>query len=532
LYVKLHDDDKRKIENISLRRSMPYFGRYSQTALTTSVPNLIERARLSTALHLFVPKKSIDIRAPLKSTDIRAPLKSTHIRAPLKSTDIPRNSETGRCKVKIPDLFEIDYNNIYWQRFVSSNGTYFLYNAFYDDRQLGGPLPVVRIIAMIDRLSPPPILCQLWFANVHSPVVTLAAHFYMWYPQWGNYNDGILQPYLITCPISQMKEFSTATHVPRSVSLIKKPCENATNSLLIINNRSSLGKKQFAVCVKGLDFPTTDLSARLVEWIELLNILGVDKIFFYEYDLDPNTTKVLKYYHDRQLIQVKKMSLPGSQPNLPELRHQYLKNQTVGRRHNEIISYNDCLYNNIYSYQYLVLLDIDEVIMPLVHGNWSQLIAKVQEFLRIKKLSRAAYSVQNVYFFDDFNNDNQIKSSTDNAGDEIKIPPYLHMLQHVYRSHKYNIPGYYEKSFFDTERVVTMHNHYPFSCFGSCTVHTINTSLAHLQHYRRDCAIGLSKVCQNEYRALSVRDTTIWRYKRELMQRTSHTLTQLGLLIP
>jgi hypothetical protein len=448
-----------------------------------------------------------------------------------KSIDVAWNSETGRCRVKIPNLFEIDYNNIYWQRFVSSNGIYFLYNAYYDDRKLGGPLPVVRIIAMIDRLSPPPILCQIWFANVHSPVVTLAAHVYIWRPKWGNYHDGILQPFLITCPISQMKEFSRATHVPQSVSLIDKPCENATNSLRIINNRSSFGKKQFAVCVKGLDFPSTDLSVRLVEWIELLNILGVEKIFFYEFDIDQNTSKVLKYYHDQQLIHLKKISLPGSQPNLPELRHQYLKNKTARRRQNEIVPYNDCLYNNIYSYQYVVLLDIDEVIIPLVHENWSQLLAKVQDSLRTKKNRfRAAYSAQNIYFFDDLGDNNQTVSSTDNASDEIKIPPYLHMLQHVYRSHKYTKLGHYAKSFFNTQRVVTLHNHYPVSCFGSCTVHTINTSLGHLQHYRRDCVSELRKSCQNEYRALTVRDTTIWRYKRELIQRTSHTLTQLGLL--
>ena len=37
-------------------------------------------------------------------------------------------------------------------------------------------------------------------------------------------------------------------------------------------------KKKFAVCVKGLDFPSEDISVRLVEWIEMLNILGADKV--------------------------------------------------------------------------------------------------------------------------------------------------------------------------------------------------------------------------------------------------------------
>lgn len=48
--------------------------------------------------------------------------------------------------------------------------------------------------------------------------------------------------------------------------------------------------------MKGLDFLHEDLSVRLVEWIELLNLLGADKVFFYELQVHPNISKVLKYY--------------------------------------------------------------------------------------------------------------------------------------------------------------------------------------------------------------------------------------------
>ena len=109
-------------------------------------------------------------------------------------------------------------------------------------------------------------------------------------------------------------------------------------------------KKEFAVCVKGLDFPQDDLSVRflnsifalgylwleamdtgevnsfdetvdaenyrrrirscrspilaiqrlmfltrLVEWFELLAALGAEKIFLYNLEVHPNVTKVLYY---------------------------------------------------------------------------------------------------------------------------------------------------------------------------------------------------------------------------------------------
>lgn len=83
--------------------------------------------------------------------------------------------------------------------------------------------------------------------------------------------------------------------IPQSISLVEKQCDNATNNLKVIYEKPA-EKKDFGVCVKGLDFLHEDLSVRLVEWIELLNLLGADKVFFYELQVHPNISKVLKYY--------------------------------------------------------------------------------------------------------------------------------------------------------------------------------------------------------------------------------------------
>lgn len=64
------------------------------------------------------------------------------------------------------------------------------------------------------------------------------------------------------------------------MSVVERQCDLATNNLRVTYNRLKEGesKKKFAVCVKGLDFPSDDISVRLVEWIEMLNILGADKV--------------------------------------------------------------------------------------------------------------------------------------------------------------------------------------------------------------------------------------------------------------
>ncbi|XP_053202605.1 uncharacterized protein LOC128387433 [Panonychus citri] len=444
-----------------------------------------------------------------------------------------KNSKSGiipegeTCRTEFPSLFELDYNNIYWQKVVTSNGSsFYLYGAYYDDRWRGGPLPSVRILAMIDRVKPPPTYCLLWFDNVSGPIISQATYTYGWYSKWGNYKDGLLQPYVINCKIPRIKGFpKKISYAPNSVSLVDSKCQKARNNLRVINNRPEV-KQDFAVCVKGLDFLHEDLSVRLIEWIELLKILGTKKIFLYEMEIHPNISKVLNYYQEKGLVELTPITLPGDQPNLPGFRHLYLKNKLTAKRQNELIPYNDCLYRNLYSYSYLALLDIDEIIMPLQHDNWSDLMAVVErESLKEKNYSRASYNVRNAYFLDDLGVGEQQMKHT---GHEPGIPTYLHMLQHVYRSRNYTKPGQYVKCFHNTERVVSLHNHFPLNCFGSCTTYSINTSLAHLQHYRKDCVGPLKNSCKTDFRIYTTRDTTIWKYKDQLIANSNAVLSHLG----
>lgn len=403
----------------------------------------------------------------------------------IKKTLSPKKKgPSPNCKPEFPSLYELDFNNIHWQRFTSTNGTFYLYGAYYDDRWRGGPLPMVRILSMIDRVNPPPIACQFWFDSFTTPILSPASYIYGWYPKWGNYKDGLLQPWVITCKVPRIKGLKKGT-APDSVSLVQTKCDTRiSNNLRVINERPPV-KEKFAVCVKGLDFATQDLSVRLVEWLELLKILGASKVFLYELEIHPNISKVLDHYVKSGLVKLTPITLPGDQPNLPGFRHLYLKNKLTAKRQNEIIPYNDCLYRNLYTYEYLALLDIDEIIMPLQHMDWYGLMDQVQkESLSEKNYTRASYNVRNVYFLEDMGgsetseNSGNILSENSQVGEnsgaivedsakthngqvrekhtghEVGIPRYLHMLQHVYRSRNYTKPGQYVKCFHNTERVV------------------------------------------------------------------------------
>jgi len=438
-----------------------------------------------------------------------------------------KKMEVNSTCAKFPSILELNFNNKYWQVTETSNGTFLLYGAYLDTRASNRLGPTVRILGMINRLEPKvKTFCHLWFPDQKEPIISKVLEYkYIWYKKWGNYKQGLYQPYLLACQLPK-------THwgkVPASVSVVEKPCETATSNIKVTYNKieKSEKKKKFAVCVKGLDFPDDDLSTRLIEWIELLNVLGADKIFMYKLDVHPNVSRVLDHYVKEGKIDVTKISLPGFQPNLPVLQHLYLTTKRNNKRQNELIPYNDCLYRNLYRYEYIALLDIDEVIIPLKHLNWKEMMTDaVAASLKVKNETRASYNFRNVYFMDEMLDEHE--GSHYHFKD---IPPYLHMMQHVYRSANYTKPGQYVKCFHNPERALILHNHFPLGCLGGvCTSYPVDPALGHLQHYRSDCVSTLKKSCKNDFKSVSVKDSTIWKWKDTVIQRSSEALITLGFL--
>ncbi|KAJ2940151.1 hypothetical protein O0L34_g11716 [Tuta absoluta] len=436
----------------------------------------------------------------------------------------------------LPSIYELEFHNTYWQTLrTPANGTFHLYGAYLDARPTSLIGPAVRILAVHDRIKPQLVThCQLWFEERAAPVIVRNLEYkYIWNNKWGNYRDGPLQPYLIACVLP-----TDVRHlVPASVSLVVDPCDRATNNLRVHYDRPPASaaespadiaageRKEFAVCVKGLDFLHEDLSVRLVEWIELIRLLGADKIFFYELQVHPNITKVLKYYEQQGVVTVTPITLPGGQPNLPALQHMYLKSKTTHKRQMELIPYNDCLYRHMYQYRWLALLDIDEVIVPLEESDWSSLMQRVLPLAvpAAGKPRRSSYHASNLYYLDSLQHEHNWEEG---------VPRYMHMLQHVYHTRNFTKPGQYVKAFHETDRVLALHNHFPLACLGGpCSSYAFPTEIARLQHYRADCVTALSKTCAT-LREQPVRDTVLWRWKDPLVRNAESVLQNLGFLPP
>lgn len=413
-----------------------------------------------------------------------------------------------------PDIFQLKFNNIYWQAYKPLNLSFELYKAFYDTRKLNDLDNSVHILAMINEVDLTlATYCQLWYENVTEPVIVETLMYkYIWLKDWGGPSPGGYSPHLITCQLPDSDQLPA----PSCVSLVEKPCDRATNILSVVYNKPSK-KQKFAVCVKGLDFYEVDLSHRIVEWIEALGIMGVHKVFFYALHVHPNISKVLNYYQSIGKVDVTHITLPGDEPNLPILQHQYLLNNMDQQCFNELIAYNDCFYRNLYSYDYIVPLDVDEIILPTRDQNWTGLMERVL-FKATSLGNFSTFNARNVYFFNDATPEGLYNN----------IPSYMHMLKHTHRSNKFTDHFDYVKSFFDPNLVLTVHNHLPLEFSNDAAFsYSIHRRDAQMCHYRNGCAEELD--CKL-FRKDIIQDKILWRHKNKLVSRVTRVLKTLNLI--
>ena len=408
---------------------------------------------------------------------------------------------------------QIKIINTYWQVQKIRNVTMFLYGAYYDVRRSPYNIRIITMLPYLDFNFNS--ICQIWYSNNSKPVISKVKSIdIMWVRAWGKIHGEY--PYLLTCEIPQ----SYKDQVPASVSVVGGKCDKASNNVRIIyNKKSSKDKDDFGVCVKGLSFLNVKKSVMLVEWLELLSLLGANKIHLYNYEVHPLIEKVLNYYKENGKISLTPLTIFHNLPSIYGLVNINLKKHVTIKRLHEVVSYNDCLYKNMYNHKYIALLDTDEVIMGINTTSWKALLENAlhQETLQTKnKHHHTSFCARNVYFIDE----NQHHQS---------IPEYMYMLQRTKRTEKFTKPGAYVKCFHDTNSTLILHNHFPLKCLNQCYSHSFETDFAYMHHYRSSCHSDV-KNCTQLFWKHQIEDRTVWQFKNKLIENVQEILLKLGFL--
>ena len=149
--------------------------------------------------------------------------------------------------------------------------------------------------------------------------------------------------------------------------------------------------------------------------------------------------------------------------------------------------------------------------MPRQHNNWNDLIREIKINTNLASENISTLAFRHALFLDE-----EKKEEEDAVVELVEedIPELLHIINHLNRSVRYLPFGWNVKSFHSTERTKVVHNHLALACLSPpCRPHHVDTSLAQLQHYRRDCPKIVRKDC-SKY-AEKVRDTAVWSIKAE-----------------
>lgn len=402
-----------------------------------------------------------------------------------------------------------------------------LYSAHYDRRieLRGRRRHYVRVLGVVkekemDRLR---FFCQLWYTELPRPIVVEADRTEIWDARWDGGASASRLPYyasyLFSCPIPYNMSYSVPRG-PANSSLSLEPCACPSHSLpLQPPSTTPTTRKDFAVCVKGLDFPQ-DISVRLVEWIEMQFILGADTIFFYVLDVHPKVDLVLRFYRRFRNVNFVKLKLPGKdEPNSPVKRRNYLASNHWQKRRHELIPYNDCYYKHISTHNFVLLVDTDEVVVPTRHNNWGELIGSIVRDRPTLLSKYASLAVPNVYFFSRFGT--KYLNRTDAS--------HLRLMTHVTRSANFTRPGFAVKSFFTSNGSLAVFNHYSLVPLYSRLQRTaiLNSDGVRLHHYKDACPRDMDAECDENFFRYTVEDESLWRFKDELLRNIDRV--RLGL---
>ncbi|CAI4230487.1 unnamed protein product [Auanema sp. JU1783] len=388
-----------------------------------------------------------------------------------------------------------------------------LFSAYYDRRysSLFQESHVIQVLGMhFRRLSnETDVYCNI-FTQDGSSASVKGYYREIWQRGWDP-RDHFYIPYLLSCPVPERMKDLQQTY---SIALSKTPCK-ATPTAFAVNKQQVIqenDKDDVVVCVKGMDFQE-DISSSLVEWFESQFLFGANKIQLYTYTVSPKTSKVLEYYKKKKNVSVIPLTLPGNSPNIPFVRNSYIWRNRQQKRRHELIPYNDCLYRHIHSHKYILIIDTDEIVVPLKHGNYKNMLDYLER--RNETILLSSLSVRNIFKFP--------TNQTDS-----RYEPYI--LRNNMRSRKPSAPGEYGKSFTRTSNVATVFNHFGLHRQSPDIVRTIHIPIdvAVKLHYKSKCPIE----SQNECGSLlndTIADDSLEPYAQKLNKRIQDVMTSIHL---
>lgn len=279
------------------------------------------------------------------------------------------------------------------------------------------------------------------------------------------------------------------------------------------------------VCVPPLYGKWDDReTAALIEWIEILTMFGVKEINLYNVTLNSDDTlkKILSYYSLKGVVKL--YQFPPPVDNYP-LNSTYDVTQMAVRA-----TVNDCLLRNIYSYEYALIIDKDEVIVPYLSTQYSDLFNHLLYNLPNADIS-TGFMFRSLDFYLDFQ-----QANSSHVPDEDNILITSKYTEYTKASNRF-------KAVINPRLCLLAHNH---ECmyqvfWDSIRDKQVPIEIASVHHYRRTCSQGYgstsgrkkqvnrSEDCREKIQGETYFNSHLMRFTERILNRVLLVLDNLSI---
>ncbi len=371
----------------------------------------------------------------------------------------------------------------------------FIHRAFLDDRFHE---PIVRIFAMQKKTD----VLDGWKCKATSRDgrvdETIAKRYIidLTWPWWG--------PQYACCFDCHF----TGSITPHQITLYS-PDEKYVFNLKVERTIVSKPRRSLAVCVKPAS-GEFDI-ARLVEWFEILQLAGVQDFIIYDSDVHGPAKHVLEFYKHKGILKI--INFPFSQATVVNINYPgYTQGkQEAVYQQTYLVAMHDCLYRFYGSYEHLLFIDLDEILLPVRNES---LVNVIQELQRIRK-NGVGFLFQTSWHFTDHG-----ETSDPN------IPKYLYMQRHLVGT----VPMQNQpKSIVLTDKAISLNFHslldVPERKYSNEVVSWEH--FGYIYHFRGKCIDKFFEDKCEEMIKNTRLDPILPRYKNDLIRKVSAILQHL-----
>jgi len=278
---------------------------------------------------------------------------------------------------------------------------------------------------------------------------------------------------------------------------------------------------------------------RLVEWIEMQQVLGVQLVVIYKYSVSPAAGRVLARYAAAPRVQLRQTHDDADSQrvqlrddaNTPRVELRQTRAFTHGAA--DALLYmspviNDCIYRFSAQFHYFAVIDLDELIVPRHVETVPALIAALSAR---SGAPVALFAFRNAYFFLDI------------PVSDVRPPSRRGGALSTFLVHRRRLsaspPAYSVKSVVNWAACVAMHNHYCWTYTGGVLASSgewtervdVPPRDALLHHYKRchlDTYLRQPGHCRSAMAATLV-DDAVNKYTSALTDRLHRRFAQFNL---